>query len=141
LFIEDKKMTTLNTITLIDDDPICHLINSRMIKIFSSVEVESFTDPLKALSELEQRAGLEPPKLPDVILLDIDMPGMNGWQFLDAFERLPNDVLERTSVMMLSSSYHNEDIETSKRYKTVRHFFSKPLTEEKVRAIAELHTR
>src|SRR5690606_35587425 len=115
--------------------PICHLINSRMISIFSSLEVESFTDPVKALDALQHRAGLEPPTLPDVILLDIDMPGMNGWQFLDAFERLPCDVLEKTSVMMLSSSYHNADIETSKKYRTVKHFFSKPLTEEKVRMI------
>ncbi|HYG18211.1 MAG TPA: response regulator [Ohtaekwangia sp.] len=129
----------MNTITLIDDDPICHLISSRMINIFSSLEVESFTDPVKALDTLQQRAGLEPPKLPDVILLDIDMPGMNGWQFLDAFERLPSDVLQKTAVMMLSSSYHSEDIETSKRYKTVKHFFSKPLTEEKVRLIVGLN--
>jgi CheY-like chemotaxis protein len=126
-----------NRIVLIDDDPICHMISSKIIKLFSSFEVEAFTDPSQALAQLKWRALNEPQKLPGYILLDIDMPVMNGWQFLEEFEKLPAVVIQRTCVMMLSSSNHYTDIEKSKKYKSVKNFLSKPLNEQKLKLIKE----
>jgi CheY-like chemotaxis protein len=128
-------MEHVNTIALIDDDPVCHMISSKIIKLFSSFEVETFTKPAEALAQFKWRASNEPDKLPEYILLDIDMPGMNGWQFLEEFEKLPQNVLQRICVMMLSSSNHFTDIEKAKKYKTVKHFLSKPLTQEKLNLI------
>lgn len=126
-------------ITLIDDDPICHMINTRLLKRFSSSTVETFTDPVEALKQLTWRANHEPDKFPDFILLDIDMPRMNGWQFLEEFHKLPECVLQRSSVMMLSSSNHSMDVERSRQYAVVKKFFSKPLTEEMVKIITTNH--
>lgn len=122
-------------IMLIDDDPICHMINTRLLKRFSSSTIETFTDPIEALKQLTWRAMHEPEKFPDSILLDIDMPRMNGWQFLEEFHKLPADVVQRASIMMLSSSNHSTDIERSKQYTIVKKFFSKPLTVDMVKAI------
>jgi CheY-like chemotaxis protein len=128
-------MEHVNTIALIDDDPVCHLISTKIIKLFSSFEVETFTDPREALAQFKWRAVNDPVKIPAYILLDIDMPGMNGWQFLEEFEKIPDHVLQKTCVMMLSSSNHFTDIERARKYKSVKHFLSKPLTQEKLNLI------
>lgn len=124
-------------ITLIDDDEVCHLISSKIIKMFSSFSVESFTDAKEALKQINWRASNEVINLPEFILLDIDMPGMNGWQFLEEFEKLPEDIVKKSCVIMLSSSTSYMDIEKSRHYKSVKQFLSKPLTEEKVNLLTQ----
>jgi CheY-like chemotaxis protein len=130
-------MEQVSTITLIDDDPICHLISTKILKLFSSFTVETFTDAKEALVQLKGRASDANSKFPVYILLDVDMPRMNGWQFLEEFQNLPDHVLQKSCVIMLSSSDHFTDIEKSRQYKCVKHFLSKPLTEEKVRMIKQ----
>jgi CheY-like chemotaxis protein len=125
-------MESFYKITLIDDDPICHLIAEKIIQRFSLFRLENFTKPQDALAQLQWRATNEPEKLPDFILLDINMPHMDGWQFLEEFHKLPEHVVRKTSVMMLSSSSSQADFEKSKRYSAVKNFFSKPFTEETV---------
>jgi CheY-like chemotaxis protein len=130
-----KGMEQSYKIVLIDDDPISHLITSRMIQQFTSSKIETFVDPVEALAQLTLRATHEPGAFPDLILLDIDMPRMNGWQFLEEFQKLPQHILQRTSVMMLTSSNHVADVERSKQFSSVRNFFSKPLTREMIKMI------
>jgi CheY-like chemotaxis protein len=124
-----------NRITLIDDDQICHLISVKIIQQFSSFAVESFTSPVEALNQLKWRTSNAVDMFPDIVLLDIEMPRMNGWQFLEEFEKLPDHVLRKSSVIMLSSSDHIKDVEKSKTFKCVKYFLSKPLTEGKVKML------
>jgi CheY-like chemotaxis protein len=131
-------METGHKIMLIDDEPINNLIATKILKLFSLSTVEAFIRPQEALDELRQRADEDPARLPDTILLDINMPIMNGWQFLEEFQKLPGHVLAKTSVFILSSSNLPEDIQRAERYEAVRYFFSKPITEETVKMIGEL---
>lgn len=124
-------------IVLIDDDPVCHFISEKMIKRFSSHDVEAFTHAGKALEQLQWRADNAPDQLPDYILLDLNMPFMDGWQFLEAFVAMPDHVAERTQVFILTSSDHHTDIEKAKRFRVVKGFFSKPLTENIVKLIGK----
>jgi CheY-like chemotaxis protein len=75
-------------------------------------------DHLVAASE--QDSGV-----PDLILLDLDMPVMDGWEFLDALARRP--FAKQVGVFILTSSIHPDDREKAKRYAIVKGFFSKPL--------------
>jgi CheY-like chemotaxis protein len=131
-------MESVKRVTLIDDDPICHLISSRMIRQFSDLEVETYTDPREALFQLRWRAQHEVTIFPDIILLDIDMPYLNGWQFLEEFQRLPEEATKKTDVIILSSSSHHKDIEHSRMFKCVKDYFTKPMSEEKVRILSQL---
>lgn len=67
---------------------------------------------------------------PDIILLDINMPVIDGWQFLEALEKLPNK--EQYKIFIMSSSIDKTDIEKSKTFSTVVDFISKPINNEKL---------
>jgi CheY-like chemotaxis protein len=63
---------------------------------------------------------------PHLILIDINMPVLNGWEFLEAYDNL--DVSQQVDMYMLSSSVYENDIEKAKTYKKVKGFISKPLS-------------
>ena len=67
---------------------------------------------------------------PDIILLDINMPVIDGWQFLEELEKLPNK--EQYKIFIMSSSIDKADIEKSKTFSTVVDFISKPINNEKL---------
>lgn len=76
--------------------------------------------------------------LPDVIVLDINMPVMDGWQFLDEFVQCCKDNDMNIPVCMLSSTINQLDFDKSKLYKPVKHFFTKPFSEEDMERIKAL---
>ena len=76
-------------------------------------------------------------RVPDLILLDINMPIMDGWEFLNAFSQLENT--DDISVVMLTSSINPVDLEKAKSYKAVKGFFSKPLTSDKLDEIKQIN--
>ncbi len=126
----------INKFFLIDDDTMSNYIDTKLIQRLMLVqEVKVFNYANIALDELKRLLLIEPIKFPDVILLDIHMPYMNGWQFLEEYEKFPKAVLKKCKLFMFSSSVNPNDIEKSKSYKAVKGFISKPLTSDKLFAI------
>ncbi|MBX2903015.1 MAG: response regulator [Chitinophagales bacterium] len=76
---------------------------------------------------------------PDLILLDINLPGADGWDFLTHFRNFPIPLREHTKIFMLSSSIYPDDIERSKTYPEIIEFLPKPLTTELVERIVSEH--
>ncbi|MBT8298721.1 MAG: response regulator [Maribacter sp.] len=115
-------------VCVIDDDPIfLYGIKRIMNEIDFCDEIIVYENGESALNELGALI-IEGKKLPDVILLDLNMPIMDGWVFLDDFIKIPNHNQEHLSLFILSSSINPNDIEKAKNYPIVDNFISKPVT-------------
>jgi CheY-like chemotaxis protein len=98
----------------------------------------SFSSKSNGQEALEYLADLQSSgqDFPQLILVDINMPILNGWEFLTAYETLqaPNPV----HIYMLSSSVYENDIEKAKSFKTVQGFISKPLSIDRLTELLRL---
>lgn len=126
-------MILYHKIILIEDETLCNLITTKILtKATIAHTIESFLDATTALREIKAAEPADWQTLPKLILLDINMPHMNGWDFLEAFEKLPANMLHHYQVMMLSSSMDPRDITKSETYASVSKFISKPFSLEKL---------
>ena len=120
-------------ICIIDDDPIYKLITKKLIqktKLYS--ETIDFNNGNEALIYFEATSHL-----PDILLLDIEMPEMDGWEFLDQFCKLEKRINKESTVYIASSSIAIEDKLKAKKYECVKEFLSKPINLDKLQKIAE----
>lgn len=121
---------------VVEDDPVTSIITELIIKKnLLCGEVQSYVNGQEAFDRLTA-ALHDGERLPDLILLDLNMPLMDGWEFLDAFASLAID--KKVCVFVLTSSIHPDDIEKSKFYKEVKGYFSKPLDNGNVQRMQQL---
>ena len=126
-------MSQVNTIYLIDDDQLSNHLNKLVIrKMDINMDIKAFDQPLSALNTLQEITTDNYSSFPEIILLDVNMPVMDAWNFLDEYEKLPVSVLSKCKVFIVSSSIDTQDIVKSKDYKSVNGFISKPLNTEKI---------
>lgn len=76
---------------------------------------------------------------PELILLDINMPVMNGFEFLDAYSKLPKKLRNKIIISLLTSSLNHHDKEKAEKYQEVSDFITKPLDKETLLSIIEKH--
>lgn len=129
----------LNCIVLVDDDEPTNFLHKKVIDRYGCTErVVVFQDASEALAFLaEKTEGVY--AQPDLILLDINMPGMNGWDFMKAYVNLPADQRGNIVVMMLTTSLNPADRQRADAEKDLSGFLSKPLTKELLKGILEKH--
>lgn len=121
------------SILLVDDDEINNFISIKLIKkALLSTEITACLNGKFAIDQLSEIHKNDPEKLPDYILLDINMPIMNGWEFLDEFKRLNITTQDKCKIYIISSSVFSNDINKARSYPLVRDFVSKPLNVEKI---------
>ena len=112
---------------VVDDDDVFVFLFKKILEEsqqFSSIN--HFYNGEKALTVLIE--NYQKNDIPDVIFLDINMPVMDGWQFLDQVEKLP--FKQKLSIYIISSSIDYVEIERAKKYKTVKDFISKPISKD-----------
>lgn len=126
----------LKNVLLLDDDDVYNFLNKSLVEISGmGKEVKISKSPLEVIADLQKQ---ETAWVPDIILLDIMMPGMNGHQFLEAFENLPSHISGHTKIAMLTSSLDPEDRAKSFNHKSVVDFIEKPLNANKLEKLKQI---
>lgn len=119
-------------ILLIDDDDINNFLSREIISMYlPNAIIDAFTNPQEALRYIDNKLNTKQ-SLPDIILLDINMPLMDGWEFLKKIDQLEQRNHFHTNVYLYTSSVYHEDKVKAKSFPIVKKVFVKPLTKEAI---------
>ncbi|PKV75898.1 response regulator [Pontibacter ramchanderi] len=130
-------MNKLTNILLVDDDPIANYVNKTLLEKIDGVEqVTTAPNGKVALQLLEQQTS--PNNTPDLILLDINMPVMNGIEFMQAYKELAIEGKETIKVIILTTSNHPRDLACFTDL-PIAGFLNKPLTSGKISGLLDEH--
>lgn len=120
-------------VLLLDDNALDNFVNKKLIennRFAGKIEVfESGPEVLIYLQEEDTN------QLPDIIFLDIMMPGMDGFKFLEEFEKLDESIHKKCKIIMLSTSDSFKDLNRANKSRFVYKFLNKPLNEQVLSAI------
>jgi CheY-like chemotaxis protein len=125
-------MPKLNTLYVVDDDDVYQFIMERTIADSELVNmIKTFPNGKEAIQFLERAIG-RPELLPEVILLDLSMPVMDGWEFLERYLLLKPRVGKTIHIYVVSSSINPADVERAKNISDVTDYVVKPISKEKL---------
>lgn len=129
----------MKKILLVDDDKITNFVNEKLIKSLGiTTEIETCFSGLSAL-EYVKKLLQQNETGPDLVLLDINMPIMDGFEFLDELQLLPKSFNHSIKIVMLSSTLNEEDKNKALRFGNVVDFLNKPLSLDKLKIIIKQH--
>jgi CheY-like chemotaxis protein len=123
-------METPRNFILVDDDPTNNILCRAVIKnSFNDTDVKAFQFPEEALTFLTENFANEDAQ-PAILFLDINMPSMTGWEFLDEFKKMPDNVKNKIVIYVLSSSVDAKDLEKAASNQIVKEYIQKPLRKD-----------
>ena len=135
-------MSFVDNTCVIDDDPICVFGLKRTLKeVDFSKNIIAYTNGLEAINGFKTLLN-QGEKLPSIVFLDINMPIMDGWDFLEDFVKILNVNRDYVHIYIISSSVDSRDIIKAKEISAVSNYFIKPVTKLDLhKVIAELSTQ
>src|SRR6476469_10014517 len=117
-------------ILIVDDDLVYRFAATKTIAATGLAEkIVECSDGLDAINFLKENMQ-QPPNLPDIIFLDINMPTMDGWEFLTAFDSIISKLSKPIHIYMVTSSIDKHDIQRSKEFAIVSDYLVKPIFNE-----------
>lgn len=125
----------IRCILLVDDDPDDNFLHQLVIEDSGLCDqVRVTTTGMEALQYLTDVAHPEYVR-PDIILTDINLPGMNGFEFMEQYQQLDESLKSRLAVLVLSTSLNPRDTKQAALYPEIKGYYAKPLTTKLLQAI------
>lgn len=126
----------VDTTVLIDDSDIDLFIQRRFLEVYNfSKKLISYKSAEEALEWLKAVNGETPP---DIIFLDLNMPNVDGFGFLEGFKNLPKKVQDKSRIVVLTSSNSQKDREQVFSYRNVIQFVTKPLKQSDIEDLKKI---
>jgi CheY-like chemotaxis protein len=130
-------MATYKNVFLIDDDDLFLFLTKTIMEDENfAEEIQSFQVATKALNYLK---SCEEDRIPDIIFLDINMPVMDGWEFMDLLEEA--NLAGKMNIYITSSSINPMDLEKAENNPFIKAFIDKPLDLEKFEQLAKTSSK
>lgn len=126
----DSMSKKISNLWIIDDDPMSSFYIKRLAELGELANIITIYDKAEGAIEslLHHKKSFD--HLPDIILLDIYMPGMDGWGFLEEFQQAKPQLEKSIDIYIISSSNHPRDMDRADSIVEVKGYFQKPVTKE-----------
>lgn len=126
-------MKRVDSVLLVDDDPICNFISSTLLRhLHVAKDIHTASNGKEALRFLKENAAIKTVTVfPEIIFLDLNMPVMDGFDFLEQLNKTMPAYANVSKIYILTSSESPLDIDRC-RYYDIAGYISKPLNEEKI---------
>lgn len=121
-------------VAVVDDDELYRFIlKSQISQIHPDDEIQLFTNGREALEHVTNGLNEGPKALPDIIFLDLNMPVMDGWEFLESFAKIADNLPKVVTIYIVTSSMNPEDKKRAESFSSVNNFIVKPLSRDRLR--------
>ncbi len=125
-------MTKVSTFCIVDDDEIYQFTTSILLKRTNLVnKIIKFSNGLKAINFLKDEMGNQE-NIPDILFLDINMPVMDGWEFLEEYQLIKHMMPKEILIYMVSSSIDERDVLKAKSISTLSGYLVKPISGQNI---------
>ncbi|MCU0444046.1 MAG: response regulator [Microscillaceae bacterium] len=134
----DTELDQISKVLVVDDNEIDTLICAKVIESHRlAKEVVVHNQPQEALNYLIGLAQTHPDQFPDLIFLDLNMPVMDGWDFLQEYKKILVSISKKVILMVTSCTTDYKDFAEIKKHQEISGFMDKPITADKLKKIQE----
>ncbi len=129
-------MSFISEFIIIDDDKINNAVCRKVVAdIYPTIEISDFIDSQEGFKYIASKYSKAKNDKTAILFLDISMPEMDAWQFLEQFEKLDASVKNHVKIYVLSQSENKDEITRMKSNKLVEYYLIKPLSHESIKLI------
>jgi CheY-like chemotaxis protein len=127
----------IQCVLLVDDDDICNFLNKKVLNNAAITQNIQVAETAKEALRLLEHPCIENCKNPELIFLDLNMPGLTGWDFIEEYKKIKEKYSKDCVIVVLTTSDNPDDKKKAKEIAEIAEFRNKPLTYEMIREIVD----